>query len=151
MRRSLLVLSVLGVAALAVRWRHHATPENKAALAVEILKDVAETDGDGISWRTHGDAAAATLWQHERVEFRGGLLNASVDTNSWHLELFPSKVFSVTCYVTGGDHGYPEYGFISFQPEDGDVFDALFDVGFDGSRIDALERLCAKHGIPVER
>jgi hypothetical protein len=151
MRRSLLVLLVLGVAALAVRWRHHVTPENKAALVVAILKDVAETDGHGISWRARGKTTWATLWQHEPAGFQGHLLNVSVDTESWHLELSPSEVFGIMCHVTGGWHGYPEYGFISFLPEGGDVFNTLFSVGFDSSRIDALERVCAKHGIPVKR
>jgi hypothetical protein len=41
MHRSLVVLSVLGAVAVAVRCRHHA-PERKAELAVAILKDVAE-------------------------------------------------------------------------------------------------------------
>jgi len=151
MHRLLLVVFVLGVTALAVRWRRHATPETKAALAVALIKEVAEINGDGISWRAHGNAASATLWQRQGAAFRGDLRNATVETESWHLELRPSEVFGIVCNVRGGWHGYPEYGFISFLPENGDVFNALFKVGFAGSRIDALERLCANHGLPVRR
>jgi hypothetical protein len=150
MRRSIVVVSLVTIA-LAVRWRHHPAPENKAGLVVTIVKDVAQTDGHGISWRFYENGAGATLWQNNGADVRGGLHKVLVETDSWELELSPSKVFHVTCYVTGGEHGYPEYGFISFQPENGDVFNALFSVGFDGTRIDALERVCAKHGIPVER
>ena len=151
MRRLLLVLLLLGIAVLALRWRHPTMSENKATLVLAIVKDVAQSDGQGISWRIYEKAAGVTLWQNERAKVRGGAHKVLVETKNWQLELSPSEVFNVTCYVTGGEHGYPQYGFISFQPEHGNVSDALFSVGFDGTCIDALERVCAKHGIPVER
>jgi hypothetical protein len=151
MRRLLLVLFVLGVVVLAVSWRHHAKPASKAALAMAILKDVAETDGDGISWRTRGGPARVTLWQHDRSEFWGDPRGVSVKAESWDLELHLSDVFGIQCYLYGQEPDYPPWGFISFQPENRNVFNALFEVGFVNRRLDAFERLCAKHGIPVDR
>jgi len=73
--------------------------------------------------------------------------------DSWNLDLAFADVFGVRCYITGGDVGdYPEYGFISFEPEHSDgAFDALFSVGFPTASIDVLERVCARHGLRVER
>jgi hypothetical protein len=151
MRRTFLVLLVSAVVVVGFRCRHHAAAENKAALAVAIIADIAATEGQGISWRTYSDAGFATLWQHERAELRAGPDHAVLETEGWKLDLSVSKVFGIVCHVRGGDVGdYPEYGFIEFLPENGDVFDTLFSADFGGS-IAALERICTKHGIPVER
>lgn len=152
MRRWIIAGVALGIVLMAWRGRHHhAAPRNKGALAATMLAEVAASDARAISWDTYGDVSKATLWQHDGAKLRGNAAKVVVETDSWELELSLSKVFVVTCYVTGGEHGYPEYGFMTFQPAGGDVFDALFTVGFPSGSIDALERICAKHGIPVER
>src|SRR5437868_2874042 len=113
MKRGLVaVVCVVAVAVFALRSRHHSTPA-----AVAILEDVAQSDGPGISWRVHEDVASTTLWQRDHAVVRGSSDKAFVATQSWQLELSLSKVASVMCHVTGGEHGYPEYGFISFLPE----------------------------------
>jgi hypothetical protein len=151
MRRWIIAGVALGIGFMAWRGRHHAAPPHKGALAAAMLAEVAASDSRVISWNTYDDVSSATLWQHDGAELRGNAAKVFVETDSWKLELSLSNVFAVTCYVTGGEHGYPEYGFMTFQPAGGDVFDALFTVGFPGGSIDALERICAKHGIPVER
>jgi hypothetical protein len=144
-------VAVLGLAVVGIRGCHDAPPPNKGALAASMLRDVAATERRSFEWNVSSDDSHASLRQAEPAHLRGDAAKVVVETDSWELELALSKVFAVSCYVTGGEHGYPEYGFMSFQPADGDVFDALFNVGFPGSSIDALERICAKHGIRVER
>lgn len=152
MRRVLVVLAVLGAVVVAAR-RHYARPQNKGAFALAILKDVAEVQSRDVSWHVHSKGrSSATLWQHERVELRGNAGSVHVVGDSWDLSLELSTVFAIRCRIYGGDVGeVPEYGFITFMPEGGDVFDTLFEVGFPEPSIDALERICAKHGLRVER
>ena len=151
MRRALVGLAVAGIV-IAAR-RHHAAPPNKGALAAAILKDVADTSGRDVSWQVHGNGNHATVWQHDQVALTGDAANAHVVGDSWKLDLALIDVAVIRCFIRGGDVGdTPEYGFISFEPEHSDgAFDALFSVGFPEPSIGVLERVCAKHGLAVER
>ena len=151
MRRWLGLLVVLGIVAVLAR-RRHTTPPNKSVLAVAILKEVADTSRRDMSWYVHGKASRAKLEQEERAELTGDASTAHVATDSWRLDLELSSVAVITCSISGGDVGdTPEYGFISFRPEHGDAWNELFSVGFPEPSIDVLQRICAKHGIPVTR
>ena len=150
MRRALVGLVVVGIVIAA---RHHAAPANKGAVAAAILKDVADTSGRDVSWRVGSSGNHATVWQHDQVALTGDAANAHVVGDSWKLDLALFDVAVIRCSITGGDVGdTPEYGFISFEPEHSDgTFDARFSIGFPEPSIGVLERVCAKHGLPVER
>jgi hypothetical protein len=146
------LVGVFAIAAVVVVVARRDSRENKAALASAVVSDAAELDGPEISWEVSADGISASLLQSERAVFIGGKDLAWVATDEWHVEIRLYKIFDVRCYVTGGEHGYPRYGFVSFLPEGADhASDAMFSIGFASSVIDTLEQLCAKHGIRIER
>jgi hypothetical protein len=149
MRRFLVVtLAVLVVVAVVAR-RRGTREDNKAALVLAITTDVAGLDGPGISWNTYGQGSSTTVWQEQPVTLVGNTINIHVWSEAWSLDLSPSKVFHLRCY-TFGDYDHP-WGWISFEPEGGDSFDALFQIGFTSNRIATFEDVCTKYDIPIER
>jgi hypothetical protein len=138
---------------------HPAMHDDREALAAAVMSDIVAIDGDGIQWLTDGGVGSVVGvgtrgLQDSTAEFRVSSGIASVETATWRVSVYLSRITEIVCERQYIHHPDPPLIllYVSFRKgEDEDGFaDELFSVRFLESREPAIDELCRKHGLRRE-